>query len=60
MKNIKIGQYIYLRRRNGFRIFRKTSNETFEPIAEEVFFNPADARKRVYELNGWNLNTNLI
>jgi len=55
VNSLKVGQYMYQRHRNGFRIFKKTSETSFDSISDEIFFSREDARKRVYELNGWKL-----
>lgn len=54
----KIGQYYYIIRGRSWRIYRYThvsdTGAVASPVAEEpVFFNKEDARRRVYELNGW-------
>lgn len=54
----KIGQYTYFRRGNVFRIFRCSSvsanGAAFDLVKEENDYAQAqDARRRIYELNGW-------
>lgn len=54
----KLGQYYYTPRGNGWRIYRYThvSDTGFSGSAvtdEPTYFNREEAKKRVYELNGW-------
>lgn len=54
----KVGQYYYTPRGRGWRIYRYThvsdTGSAASPVLEEpIFFNREEARKRVYELNGW-------
>lgn len=53
----KIGEYYYAPRGYSFKIYRVTSVSPTGSSAEstgEIFEHPEDARKRVYELNGWH------
>ncbi len=54
----KTGQYYYTPCGSSFRIYRydhvSGHGGSASPVSEEpVFYNREDARKRVYELNGW-------
>lgn len=55
----KVGQYFYTYHGTGIRIYQYTEVHQHgtivsEPVpGEAVYFNREDARKRVYELNGW-------
>lgn len=57
----KVGMYHYVFRGCGFRIYRynsvaeKTSSAS-PVINEPIFYDREEARKRVYELNGWRYN----
>lgn len=56
---MKIGEYEYVPHGSGYRIYMcDFNNGRFEmsgPVrGEPIYFNKEDARKRVYELNGWN------
>lgn len=56
--NAKVGQYFYTPHGNAFRIYRYdrvTAGATSaSPVNEQPFFyDREEARKRVYELNGW-------
>lgn len=52
--DIKTGQYFYAIRGTNYRIYRKESNtDASLVIGEPVCFTQQEARKRVYELNGW-------
>lgn len=57
----KVGQYYYTPRGRFFRIYRYDSvtdtGSTASPVqAEPLFSDREQARKRVYELNGWKYN----
>lgn len=57
----KVGQYYYTPRGHFFRIYRYDSvtdtGSTASPVQEEPLFSDREqARKRVYELNGWKYN----
>lgn len=59
MINIEVGQYIYFLRFSQFRIYQCDYNDgkicTYTPVVNEPFYNDKEsARKRVYELNGWD------
>lgn len=59
MINLKVGQYLYKLHGSNYRIYRCDYNDgvhcSYEPVMSEPFFvDPESARKRVYELNGWN------
>ena len=54
----KVGQYCYDRRDHAFRIYRYISVTETGSVAspvqgEKAYFDSEEARKRVYELNGW-------
>lgn len=54
----RVGQYYYVLHRGRFVIYICTYDDgntsTGERVSQEpLFFNREDARKRVYELNGW-------
>lgn len=51
--NLKIGQYIYQKRGRNYRIYVKSGKNRLTPLVDETFLNREEARKRVYELNGW-------
>lgn len=56
----KVGQYYYAPYGRGFRIYRYDSvtenGSSASPVnSEPIYYNQEDARKRVYELNGWRL-----
>lgn len=62
MMKPKVGQYFYIPRGQCFRIYRydsvTASGTTASPVPDEPsFYNREEARKRVYELNGWNYKT---
>lgn len=54
----EVGEYFYMPFGQAFRIYRydfvgKTTSSA-EPVSDEPYYrNSEDARKRVYELNGW-------
>lgn len=53
-----VGQYYYAPRGRGFRIYRYTmvadGFRSASPVSDEpIFFDREEAKKRVYELNGW-------
>ena len=50
---LKIGQHVYQKRGRNYRIYVKSSENSLDSLPNEVFFTREDARKRVYELNGW-------
>lgn len=57
----KVGQYYYAPHGRGFRIYRyKEVTDTFHsalPVqSEPIFYDREQAKKRVYELNGWRYN----
>lgn len=54
MDTLKIGQYMYKRYHNGFKIFKKIQDNMFESLSDEYYPDRESAKKRVYELNGWN------
>lgn len=59
MKRPKVGQYHYALRGRFFRIYRYTSvtdsGTTATPVMEEPLLSDREqARRRVYQLNGWN------
>lgn len=54
----KVGQYHYALRGNSYRIYRyvsvsDTGSCATEVMGEPSFTDPEQARRRVYELNGW-------
>lgn len=54
----KVGEYYYLPHGRGFRIYRydevtETGFVASPAMDEETLFSRDEARKRVYELNGW-------
>lgn len=54
----KVGQYYYTISNNKYRIYRYTHADENGALAspvsgEPLYPNPEEARKRVYELNGW-------
>ncbi|MBD5267972.1 MAG: hypothetical protein HDS41_07365 [Bacteroides sp.] len=58
----KIGQYYYAPRGRFFRIFQcdhvSETGYTGTPVMTENLCNTAEqARRRVYQLNGWNYKT---
>lgn len=58
----KIGQYYYIPRGRFFRIYRYVDVSpdgcSGSPVCEEPLYeNKEDARKRVYQLNGWKYKT---
>ena len=58
----KVGQYFYIPRGKGFRIYQYETvssnggSSAIPAIDEPLFFDREKARKRVYELNGWKYN----
>lgn len=55
----KVGQYYYTPYGRGFRIYRYVHVTDMaaiaSPVSEEPYFTDREAaRRRVYELNGWN------
>lgn len=53
---IKVGQYMYMPRGRNFRVYKKVTDTRLEEvISEPVYFSREEARRRVYELNGWRL-----
>ncbi len=59
MNQIKVGQYIYKLHGSQFCIYQCDYNDgiycSYTPVMSEPLFNdPKLARRRVYELNGWN------
>lgn len=55
----KVGQYYYTPRGRFFRIYRydsvtSTGSSASPAPNEPLFSDREEARKRVYELNGWN------
>lgn len=58
-KNIKKGQYFYSLRGSFYEIYRCTASDNQGRAGEKInesFLNPEEARRRVYELNGWTYN----
>lgn len=56
---MKVGEYYYTPNGRQFRIYQCDYSdgkiETGKPVYKEPLFNNReDARKRVYELNGWH------
>ena len=54
----KVGQYFYMPRGRNFRIYRynhvSETTSSASPVNSEPYFsNREEARRRVYELNGW-------
>ena len=54
----KVGQYFYTIYHSMYRIYRYDSVSdratSASPVRDEpLYSNPEEARKRVYELNGW-------
>lgn len=57
----KVGQYYYAPRGRGFRIYRyDVVTDTFQSASpapdEPTYHDREEARRRVYELNGWKCN----
>lgn len=55
---MKAGEYHYCLRGRNFVIYRcdysRNGHESSSPVRDEpVYYNKEEARKRVYELNGW-------
>lgn len=49
--------YFYAPRGRGFRIYRRESRFSAIPMPDEpLYLNREDAQRRVYQLNGWNLD----
>lgn len=49
--------YFYAPRGRGFRIYRRESQSSAIPMPDEpVYLNREQARRRVYQLNGWNFD----
>lgn len=53
-----VGQYFYERRGSAFQIYRydcvRGTFSSASPVnGEKAYFDREEARKRVYELNGW-------
>lgn len=57
---MKVGQYYYQRRRDGFQIYRCQSvcksGHSGDCVSGEFYFDSEEARRRVYELNGWKFS----
>ena len=56
MRTPKIGQYEYDRRGRGYRIYRVDSvseNGYTASATEEYYFDREEARRRVWQVNGW-------
>lgn len=56
-----IGQYFYAPSGRAFRIYRYDSvtdkGTVASPVQDEpYYYDREEARKRVYQLNGWNFN----
>ena len=63
MRTPQVGQYEYSRRGAGFTIYRVESiNEYGYTSAStgEIFRNIEDARRRVWQLNGWGTPKNKL
>lgn len=61
LRNPRVGLCYYAPRGRGFRIYRydsvTTTTSTASPVPDEpIYFDREEARKRVYQLNGWNFN----
>lgn len=54
MDSLKVGEYMYKRYHNGFKIFKKEADGVFGSCEGEYYTTREEARKRVYELNGWD------
>lgn len=52
---LKPGQYYYEPWGSCFRICRKNEHGSFPYTHIDVCYSREDARKRVYELNGWKM-----
>lgn len=57
----RVGLYHFIYRRDGIRIYRYDKVDqhgaSASPVPGEItYFDPEQARKRVYELNGWIYN----
>lgn len=53
----KVGQYFYAPRRNRFAIYQTVSvsdNVIIDQPTDEEYATREEAKRRVYELNGWN------
>lgn len=51
---IKTGQYMYRPHRRCWRVYLKVAEGRLEQvISEPDYFSREEARRRVYELNGW-------
>lgn len=57
MRRLKKGEYHYARRGQVFRIYvcveSTPESEVSRPAGDEDYFDREEARRRVYELNGW-------
>ena len=61
LRQPRTGQYYYAPHGRGFRIYRYVSvtamTSTASPVTDEpIYYDREEAKKRVYELNGWNFN----
>lgn len=58
--NLKVGQYFYAPRGSIFRIYRVDYNDGITSASSptgESYNTSEEARRRVYELNGWKYKT---
>lgn len=60
----KVGQYFYAPHGQGFRIYcydyvSDTGALSSPAMGEATYFEREEARKRVYELNGWRYKNEL-
>ena len=53
----EVSPYFYAPRGRGFRIYRRESRSSAIPMPDEpIYLNREQARRRVYQLNGWNFD----
>lgn len=63
MRTPKIGQYEYGRRGRGFKVYRVNSvseNGYTARATGEFYHDREEARRRVWELNGWGTPKNRL
>lgn len=47
-------KYFYKRHLGGFRVFKRINEFEAESVPDAHYYLQEDARKKTYELNGWN------
>ena len=60
---MKVGEYRYIRRGRVFRIYKCTSSDETGEVrtpTNESYCTSEEARKRVYQLNGWRMKDETI